>query len=305
MEDLIFFWGAYAYFPFVAAALWAMRSVGRTKRVALAIAVAGASVLAYARFVEPRLLTVEHATIDLGGAQAGGPSIRIALVSDTHYGVYRHATPMARIVRAVNREDVDAVLIAGDFTYHIRADRLERALGAIRDVEAPVYAVLGNHDIGLPGPDLGTPLIRALDDLGVTLVENRAFDLELGEGRVVLSGASDLWGRGQDFRFSATLPDGVPVLLLTHNPDTALNAPDAFAYDLMLAGHTHGGQVRIPWLYQRAIPTRGPFDNGLHVFPSGAGDRLVYVTPGTGMVGVPMRFLMPPRIDILTINLPR
>jgi len=73
---------------------------------------------------------------------------------------------------------------------------------------------------------------------------------------------------------------------------------------LMLAGHTHGGQVRIPGLYQHVLPVTGPFDRELHRFTSPAGERLVYVTTGTGMVGVPMRFLMPPRVDILTVHLP-
>ena len=72
----------------------------------------------------------------------------------------------------------------------------------------------------------------------------------------------------------------------------------------MLAGHTHGGQIRIPLLYKHMIPTRWPFDKGLYIYPSRTGGRLVYVTPGTGMVGLPMRFLMPPRIDILTVHLP-
>ena len=94
------------------------------------------------------------------------------------------------------------------------------------------------------------------------------------------------------------------MILLTHNPDTALLVPDDFAYDLMLAGHTHGGQVREPCLYQKALPVTGPFDRELHPLASPAGERLVCVTTGTGMAGVPLRFLMPPRVDILTIHLP-
>src|SRR5690606_19941212 len=95
-----------------------------------------------------------------------------------------------------------------------------------------------------------------------------------------------------------------PVLLLTHNPDTARFVPAGFPYSLMLAGHTHGGQVRIPFLYKHMIPTQWPFDKELHIFPSDSGDRLVYVSSGTGMSGLPIRLFMPPRIDILTLHLP-
>jgi len=80
--------------------------------------------------------------------------------------------------------------------------------------------------------------------------------------------------------------------------------PDSLTYDLMLAGHTHGGQIRLPGLVQKVIPTGYPFDRGLHEPTIGDDTRLVYVTSGTGMVGLPMRFNMPPRIDLLTVKLP-
>ena len=72
----------------------------------------------------------------------------------------------------------------------------------------------------------------------------------------------------------------------------------------MLAGHTHGGQVRIPGLVRRVVPTQYPFDKGLHEVVTRGGDRLVYVATGTGMVGLPLRLNMPPRIDVLTVHLP-
>ena len=155
-----------------------------------------------------------------------------------------------------------------------------------------------------PGNNLSDAILATLGEAGATIMHNRAVEVELGGQRVVVSGASDLWQRQQDFGFSAALPQGKPVILLTHNPDTALAVPDSFTYDLMLAGHTHGGQVRIPGIYRSFLPVTGPFDKELHRFPTSAGERLVYVTTGTGMVGVPMRFLMPPRVDILTIHLP-
>jgi len=96
----------------------------------------------------------------------------------------------------------------------------------------------------------------------------------------------------------------MPIFLLTHNPDTAFKVPPSFDYDLMLAGHTHGGQVRIPGLIHKVIPTEYPFDKGLHTKQIAGHKRLIYVTTGTGMVGVPLRFNMPPRIDILTVSMP-
>jgi len=91
-------------------------------------------------------------------------------------------------------------------------------------------------------------------------------------------------------------------VLLTHNPDTAFEVPASINYDLMLAGHTHGGQIRIPGLYKKVIPTEYPFDKGLYRLAIDGQTRLVFVSPGTGMVGLPFRFNIPPQIDILTVT---
>jgi len=258
----------------------------------------------WGRYIEPRILTVHEETIFLPGASEDSPSIRIALFSDTHLGMFGNAIPMRRIADRINMQKVDAVFLAGDITFHPDAEDIPSLIAPLGDLDAPLYAVLGNHDVGRPGPDLSNPVMAALDATDATLVQNRAFDVTLGGQRVIVSGASDLWQMQQDFSFSADLPEGIPVLLLTHNPDTARFVPDVFEYSLMLAGHTHGGQIRLPFVYKHFIPTNWPFDKELHVFPSDGGDRLIYVSSGTGMSGLPIRLFIPPRIDVLTLHLP-
>ncbi|MFN7164266.1 MAG: metallophosphoesterase [Hyphomonas sp.] len=304
MLKLLIFWGSWAWFPFAALCIWAIWRGRPLVKGLAALALAASCVPAYARFVEPRLLVTHAETILLPGASKTSPSIRIALFGDPHIGMFGHAVPISRIVTRINAEGVDAVFLAGDLTYHPDPDDIPEDFAALASLDAPLFAVLGNHDVGRPGSDLTDPLLAALGDAGAGIMHNRAVETDIGGHAVVVSGASDLWQRRQDFGFSASLPAGKPVILLTHNPDTALVVPDHFAYDLMLAGHTHGGQVRLPGLYRNFLPVTGPFDKELHRFASPSGERLVYVTTGTGMVGVPMRFLMPPRIDILTIHLP-
>lgn len=301
---LALFYGAHIFWPFALLCFWGIiRGRGALRKLA-AIALILSLPLAWARFVEPRLLTVHEETVILPGASDTSPTIRIALFGDPHIGIFTNAIPIRRIVERINGESVDAVFLAGDLTYHPKPENIPDDFAALANLEAPLFAVLGNHDVGFPGDDLTEPLMRALREAGAAVVHNRALETEVGGRKVIVAGASDLWERRQDFDFRASLPEGIPVLLLTHNPDTALNVPDGFHYDLMLAGHTHGGQVRIPGLYKSALPVRGPFDKELHRFQSPSGERFVYVTTGTGMVGLPLRFLMPPRIDILTIYLP-
>lgn len=302
MKQAIFL-GSYLYLPFLILCLFVLWRKSGAIRGLTVFALFAASVLAYARFIEPRILTVEHSDITLSGATNDTSTIKLALFSDTHFGVYKNAMPMQRIVSRINTEAPDVVLIAGDFLYHLAPAEIPASLAPLADLKGPVFAVLGNHDVGFPGPVYTADLYSALNALGVTLVENRAHRVTLAGQDVIIAGTSDLWQRQQDYGFAADMPD-LPVFLLTHNPDTALSVPADFGYDLMLAGHTHGGQVRLPGLVQRFIPTEYPFDKGLHEVTIAGERRHVFVTSGTGMVGLPFRFNMPPRIDILTISLP-
>lgn len=300
---LIIFYVSYIYVPFLVICLLVILRRRGPQRALAAIAIGISSLLAYARFIEPRILNVERVEIVLEGANETSQTVRIALFSDTHFGVYRNAMPMDRIVDRLTKETPDAVFIAGDFLYHLSPGDIPEALAPLEWLEAPIYAVLGNHDVGFPGPIYSAELYAALENLGVTLVENRAIETTIGGQEIVIGGTSDLWQRQQNFAFTSTLPDK-PLILLTHNPDTALSVPDDIPFSIMLAGHTHGGQIRLPGMVNRVIPTQYPFDKGLHRVATNGGQRLVYVTSGTGMVGLPMRFAMPPRIDVLTFRLP-
>lgn len=304
MLTLILFWSTYAGIPLLLlGAVGIMRGGLRTRLIAAFILLVS-GIINYARFIEPRILQTHNQTIFLEGAHSTSPSIRIALFGDTHIGVFSNAMPMSRITQRINESAVDAVFLAGDLTYHPNPDDIPELFAALNDLDAPLFAVLGNHDVGFPGQDFSDALLRTLRTAGAQIVHNRASTFEIGGKSVIVSGTSDLWQQQQDFAFSNDLPANVPIFLLTHNPDTAGVVPDDFSYDLMLAGHTHGGQIRLPFIYRRAIPTSWPFDKELHRFPTPAGDRLVYVTSGTGMVGLPMRFMIPPRVDILTIHYP-
>ncbi len=304
MLKMVIYWGAYACLPLlILFAIGLVRGSWATRSIAAMLFVA-TGLIAYARFVEPRILVTHHETLILPGASATSPAIRIALFGDPHIGIFGHAMTIDRITRRINKEDVDAVFLAGDLTYHPDPDDIPEAFSALSELDAPLFVVFGNHDVGFPGQDLTDPLMAALQSSGAQIVHNRALDVEIDGNPLIVAGASDLWQRRQDFSFSNDRAGEGPVLLLTHNPDTARVVPESFAYDLMLAGHTHGGQIRLPWIYKRFVPTTWAFDKELHHFPTPAGDRLVYVTSGTGMVGLPMRLLMPPRIDILTLHLP-
>lgn len=292
------FYASYLYFPAAAALVWIMLKRSAPVRIAAAFLLAPLTVLAYARFIEPRiLLTVEHeAQIKRCFPEAG--SARLALLSDTHQGLFGNAVAIDRIARRVNAARPDAVFIAGDITYLLAPDRYERTFAALRKVDAPVFAALGNHDIGLPGPDVSEPLTRSLNSLGVFVLDNEMKAIDIGGARVEIVGLSDLWGEAQNRALLDHRGD-VPRLVLTHNPATILELRPREAVDFMLAGHTHGGQINIPIVTCRLMPAACRVTRyGLAETDRGP----VFVTSGTGMVDLPMRFNAIPRIDVIELS---
>lgn len=294
---LAIFYASFLYFP--AAAYLALKIATRrgAKRALAALALAPLTLFAYARFVEPRLLlTVEHdASLSRCFPEAG--SARLAVFSDAHEGIFANALPMSRITDRVNAARPDAVFIAGDFVYFLAPGRYEKTFKALQAIEAPVYAVLGNHDVGLPGPDVGAPLTAALTAQGVRLLDNALEPVSLNGAGAEIVGLSELWAKGQNRTLLERRGD-IPRIVLTHNPSTIFELRPREAVDLLVAGHTHGGQINIP-LITCALTS------ACHVTRYGFADTergLVFVTSGTGMVGLPMRFNAAPRIDVIDLS---
>jgi uncharacterized protein len=238
------------------------------------------------RFIEPALIVERHTELNLGFPA------RVALISDYHLGLFNRPEFLERVVERLNAMPLDAVLIAGD---HLsKPDRpLEELLAALAKLRHPAFSVPGNHDESRPGPPVRDELRRALLAVGVTPIEYRHVVRE----RFTLIGLGDHFAQRDGIEPVLAAPADKPRIVLMHNPDSAMALPPGSAA-LALAGHTHGGQIRIPLLYRYAIPCAYPFDRGLHTFAPVP----VFVTSGLGETGVPMRFLNPPVIDVLEIR---
>ncbi|WDI30186.1 metallophosphoesterase [Hyphococcus flavus] len=258
------------------------------------------TLLAYGRFVEPRILLTHEHNIALDTCFESSGAMRVAVFSDTHNGLFKNAMPIKRIVKAVEASKPDFTVIAGDFIYFLAPEWFEETFGPFADLSAPVFAVLGNHDIGLPGPDLTAPLQAALPVHGVRLIDNEALILSNSQFAIELVGLSDQWGRRQDLTLLE--PDlNKPRIVLTHNPATVRDFSTTTKTDLLIGGHTHGGQIQLPMVTCVMTGVCGDNASGLRMEKG----VLIFTTPGTGMVGLPMRFRMPPRIDMLNISYSR
>ena len=283
---------AWLVVPYIALALycaWRAFAAKHWARLLLAISITlGAVTAGYARFVEPAQLQVREATIVVGA------NARIALISDLHIGLYQGRDRTEQIVDKLNTLDVDAVLVAGDWTYEPTRP-LAELLAPFARCRHRVLSVPGNHDEELPGPPLAAELRAALIANRIEPIEGLSVQVK----NLHIVGMGDRSAR-KDALVPSTVTERGPVTIaLAHNPDSVDRLVGTHV-KLLLAGHTHGGQINIPYVTEAVLGkhTRGDFKRGLYQ----RGDQQVYVTAGLGMTGAPLRFNQVPTIDVLNLR---
>jgi uncharacterized protein len=264
---------------------------------------AGAAGAAWAGWVEPRRLVTVHRTLHLPRWPPELDGVRLGLLSDLHAGVPHAGRPaIARAVARLNAERPDAILLLGDFLdasvpWRRRRMAPQPVADELAALSAPLgrFAVLGNHD----WKAAGRPMWMALMGAGITMLENRAVEVDSGKARFAIAGLADLRHRRPDLPSTlAGIAPGVATILLCHDPDVFPFVPHGVA--LTLSGHTHGGQLAIPVLRRPAIPSRyGERYARGHIVEAG---RHLYVTSGLGTAGLPIRLLAPPEIVVLELK---
>jgi uncharacterized protein len=285
VHALAIWWGSWLAWPALLMLVWSFRcwrEWPRWRRLKAGLVLALLLLFLDARFLEPQMIVVHHTAL------AAGASARIALISDLHLGLYKDPRFIERVVDRLNGMPLDAVLIAGDFKGQADGRPVRDLLAPLARLRHPTYAVRGNHD-SKQAPQVD----RALEAVGVHLVQQGHAVV----GGFTLVGLGDRWSGEDTLAPVKAAPHGKPILALMHNPDSAMQfTPGMVA--LALAGHTHGGQLRIPGLYRLAIPCTMPFDRGLHRFAPVP----VFVTSGLGETAVPLRLFNPPVIDVLELH---
>jgi predicted MPP superfamily phosphohydrolase len=263
-------------------------------------------VIFWAFFVEPNRLIVRHETIQIDQWPRELNDLRIAVLSDIHAGgSFIDERKLRTIVERTNQLQPEMIVIAGDF---ISGDGRRHPLNMAPDVFAPilkelraplgVYSVLGNHDWWYNGG-----IVRAaLEQNGIKVLENEVFKVEARGTSFWLVGLADLWTRPQRIlETMAQVPENTTVIALTHNPDIFPRVPQRV--QLLIAGHTHGAQVHLPFIGYVVQPSNRygeRYAHG-HVFENG---HHLFVTTGIGTSIVPVRFGVTPEIVLLTVKSP-
>jgi len=251
--------------------------------------------------IEPATLRNEDYEIAPPDWPEGCDGLRVAVLSDLHVGSpWNGLDKLDRIVALTQHADPDLILLGGDYVRGVRAGRFvppNEIAAVLRQLSAPlgVWAVLGNHDWWF-----GAPSVRAaFDAVGIPILEDNATRISRGACSFWLAGISDLWESRHDIAGTlAQITDSAPVLAFTHNPDLFPDIPARIS--LTIAGHTHGGQVYIPFWGRPVVPSRYGERYAIgHVVEGG---RHLFVSPGLGTSIIPVRFLVPPEVSLLTLR---
>jgi uncharacterized protein len=255
----------------------------------------------WAFYWEPSSLEVHRFDVSLPSWPESEGTLIVALLSDLHVGSpYYGRRRLTEVVGLVNRAKPDLVLLAGDYVItNVWGGHFvppEDTAKILRGLRAPlgVYAVLGNHDWWYDGPRVR----KAFESQGITVLESEGRRIRSGSVDFWLVGLGDWWERRPNVAsVLARVPVGAPILAFTHNPDVFPTIPGRVS--LTFAGHTHGGQVRLPFLGAPRVPSRygDRYAHGLVV----ENGRRLFVTSGLGTSLIPVRFGVPPEIALIRI----
>jgi uncharacterized protein len=268
-----------------------------------ALAVAGDGTIFEAN--QPKLVSIE---VHLPRLAESWDGFRIAQLSDLHYDDHFSVVPLRKAIDIVNGLQPDLIVVTGDFVTssgrsHRRANALQAAktiepcarLVALMHARSGILAILGNHDVDADGDHINA----VLQSHGIPVLRNQSVPLEREGKRLWLSGVDDvLEGKPRLDQALKEIPADDPVVLLAHEPDWADHVAK-HPVDLQLSGHSHGGQIRIPFLGAPYLPPLA------RKYPWGLrriGGLTLYTNAGIGTIEVPMRINCPPEVTLITLR---
>jgi predicted MPP superfamily phosphohydrolase len=260
--------------------------------------------IVYATFIEPHRVTVTKFDIPFPTLQP----LKTILIADTHLGGFQKSGHLERVVTEINKQDADIVMIAGDYIDGLQYNAT--LLEPLKNLKTKhgVFGIMGNHDFEFKPNQVGQTykgqlesLLNMLEQYGVKILRQEEVILNINNQAFALAGIDDLWvANGNVNSALQNIPDGTPTILLSHNP-SVVRHPAINNVDLVVAGHTHGGQIALPWLGPiSGLPTNlgKQYDQGVFQWSN---KTTLAITRGLGETFLRMRFWVPPEIMVLNL----
>ena len=257
--------------------------------------------------VEPEWVEVVERELKLKKLPRGFHGKKIIQISDLHLSATVSKKYLKRCVRRVNMLGGDMVVLTGDYiTFDRRGSYKEKVIELLGELESPlgVYACLGNHDYGVAASwqkgreNPVNYLCEGMARQGIKVLRNQAEFIQTGNDKICLVGLGDMWAGDMhiDRGFEGVSED-VTTIVLVHNPDSIEKLIERKT-DAILCGHTHGGQVRVPFLGPPILPIK---NRHYYAGMFEVGDTTLYVNRGLGRLGR-MRFNCRPEITVFTLK---
>lgn len=261
----------------------------------------------YSWRAEPTWVQYHDLPMPLPNLPASFHGLRLTHLTDLHVGEEVPLDYLRTVIARVNADRPDLVVVTGDLITHAQQQWIDPAVDLLAELRPPVYVSLGNHDYGIyrrPGPArsgsrwTADVIERRLTERGMTVLRNRAVAIDRPDGRLWMTGLDDFWGGY--YRPEAAfggINRAEPVIVLSHNPDTAMNL-DTYEPDWILCGHTHGGQVRLPFIGAPIMPiSHREFDQGQFQLTHAR----LYVSRGVGYL-LRIRFMCRPEVPTFVLQ---
>ncbi|MCX2524120.1 metallophosphoesterase [Larsenimonas rhizosphaerae] len=311
------------------------------KRTVVTLAFALLATLVWGVVIEPYTLDQRNTSATVPNLPRAWEGRRIALLADFQSGMWLDNTSLIdTITETLLRQRPAAVIIAGDFVYHPTntsdAAAAKRALNTANEqktlmsldttlarlkplMEAgiPVHAVLGNHDYAMASPHdarlgfIADAVKKRIQQAGITVLQNRAVPLSLPDSNTtdqplyLVGIGSHYAGNDHVEQALETLPADAARLVVMHNPASFPDFP-AHTAPLAMAGHTHGGQMRLPglpqWSWMSLFQSGPAHTDGWIEEDYGAPGNRLYVNRGIGFSMVPIRIDAPPELTMFTLQ---
>jgi predicted MPP superfamily phosphohydrolase len=268
-----------------------------------ALAVVGATSSFYSLKVEPGWIDVENVEIRLPNLPVAFSGFCITQISDIHFGGWMNRERLADVVDLTLDTKPDLIVVTGD---HVDGEQWTSELDAVVDgyvvemsrlgTKYPTLGILGNHDHWTDAGKVRELLVRS----NILELKNDVYSIEKGGGQMHIAGVDDIWlGYDRMDEVLAKLPDSGPAILLAHEPDYADTSAATRRFDLQLSGHSHGGQIVVPFSGPVLTPHLGvKYPSGLYR----VGDMWQYTNRGVGMIGLGVRLNCRPEITVFTLK---
>jgi hypothetical protein len=270
-------------------------------------------VVFYGSFIESQIITPKVTTINYSSDKKA--ELRIVQLTDLHVGLYKNEKYITSLAQKIRQINPDLILMTGDYILEKETNAEALRPLSLVTTKIPTYATSGNHEYSLGWEtamedghyrDKTTTLRQVFSDIQVNFIENDVVNLEIKGQKISLVGLREIWTQYPELNtvleeLNKQTETNSYKILLSHNPDVTLT-PNSSLFNLILSGHTHGGQIRLPYI--GAVPPLPDrlghhYDRGLFSLSS---NNYLYISEGLGEAGPRARLFCPPELTTLEIN---